>query len=66
MKVGQQYYDKAFGYGIISEINESGFKVRFYSRTVIYPHTKNERIISVIIWGVIVLVSVLGLGYFVL
>lgn len=64
MKVGQQYYDKQFGYGIVSEITTKGFTVRFYSRTVFYPHLRNEKLLAIIVWFCIIAVSVLSLGWF--
>jgi hypothetical protein len=66
MKVGQQYYDKSFGYGIVSEITTAGFTVKFYARTVFYPHLRNEKMLAVLVWFCIIAVSVLGIGYFVL
>jgi hypothetical protein len=66
MKIGQQYYDHEFGYGIVSEITTAGFTVKFYKNTVFYPHVNREKLVAISLWFCIIVISVLTILNFII
>lgn len=51
------YHDKIFGKGFIIDSNENEFIVKFESdRIVKFPHMRNEKAVSIVIWSVIFIV----------
>jgi hypothetical protein len=66
MKVGQQYYDHEFGYGIVSEITTAGFTVKYYKNTVFYPHLNSEKIVAISVWFCIIVIIILSLCTFII
>jgi len=52
MKVGDKIRKRGKGYGVISEINDLGYEVKFLKETHFYEHSKIEIYFACVIWAV--------------
>jgi hypothetical protein len=51
MKVGDKIKKRGKGYGVISEINELGYEVKFLKETHFYEHSNFEIYFACVIWA---------------
>jgi hypothetical protein len=51
MKVGDKIKKRGKGYGVISEINEFGYEVKFLKETKFYEHSNIEIYFACVIWA---------------